>query len=120
MCGTFRPLMIVAPMGPQAAECLSPELVLILAPEEAAAVRRSLPDPGRFSTAVAIRPAARRSSSTLQRAVGSTALYAGVLAVTVTPLALMLKAVPSGHRGTAPEATLRVDHNLRAQRNHPH
>ena len=119
MCGASLRLIILAPMGPQAAQCLSPELVLVLPPAEAAAARRSLPEPPWVSTSL-IRQAAPSSRSRTRRAAGLAAVYAGVVAVTVTPLALMMKAVPSGHHGIAPQASLQVDHNLRTERHHPH
>jgi hypothetical protein len=111
-------LMIVLPMGPNAAERLSPELVLVLPPEEAALARLSLPDPVRFAPLPV--PAVRRSSLTLRRAAGLVALYTGVLAVTVTPLGLMLKAVPTGHRSVAHDVAPRVDRDLPARPHHTH
>ncbi len=72
---------------------LSPELVLILPPEVAAIARMTLPDPGSFASTPAAAPARRVYS--LERAVTLAAVYAAVLAVTIPPLGLMLRAVPT-------------------------
>ena len=75
---------------------LSPELVLILPPEVAAIARMTLPDPGSFASAPAQTSPARRVFS-LERAATLASVYAAVVAITVPPLALMLKAAPTRH-----------------------
>jgi hypothetical protein len=86
-------------------EQLSPELVLILPPEVAAVARLTVPDPGSFAAAAAAPPAAERVFS-LERAATLAAVYAAVVAVTVPPVGLMLRALPSHHR-EAPLSNLR-------------
>jgi hypothetical protein len=98
-------------MSPQPPQ-LSPELVLILPPEVAAIARMTLPDPP-FASPPAARSAARRGRSPRRVAVLA-AVYAVAAALTLTPLALAMRAVPS-HR-----APLRVNHELRADRNDAH
>ena len=80
-------------MPPEPRPQLSPELVLILPPEAAAIARMALPDPAFASPAVA-RPAARRGLSP-RRVAGLAAVYATAAAVTITPLVLAFRAVPS-------------------------
>ena len=77
-------------------EQLSPELVMILPPEVAAIARMTLPDPGSLASVPSMPSAARRVYS-LERAATLAAVYAAVVAVTVPPLGLMLRAVPT-HR----------------------
>jgi hypothetical protein len=91
------------------AERLSPELVLVSPPDVAAAARAALPD-SFFSATAAAQPPARRTPSSVGRAAGLAAVYAASLAVTLTPLGLMLKAVPSGPQGSPKSA----DHVERA------
>jgi hypothetical protein len=77
-------------------EPLSPELVLVSPPEVAAAARLALPDRV-FTPVSSARPPARgtRRSMSIPRAAGLASVYVDAAAVTVTPLALMLKVVPS-------------------------
>jgi hypothetical protein len=114
----MRPLpqrrIIVVVHDAAALEQLSPELVMILPPEVAAIARMTLPDPGSLASVPSTTSAARRVYS-LDRAVTLAAVYAAVVAVTVPPLALMLRAAPA-HMAQP----LRVNHDLRAERNHPH
>jgi hypothetical protein len=91
---------------------LSPELVLILPPEVAAIARMTLPDPSSSPPAPAAAPAGRVFS--LERAATLASIYAAVVAVTVPPLALMLRAVP--HR----PAKSGMNQHLRAERNDAH
>jgi hypothetical protein len=91
---------------------LSPELVLILPPEVAAIARMTLPDPGSFSSAPAATPTGRVFS--LERAATLASIYAAVVAITVPPLAFMVRAVP--HRPTKSG----VNQHLRAERNDAH
>jgi hypothetical protein len=100
-------------MTPQPPPQLSPELVLILPPEVAAIARMTLPGPPFASPPVA-RSAARRGRSP-RRVALLVGLYVLAAALTVTPLALAMKAVPS-HR----THVLRVNHELRADRNDAH
>jgi hypothetical protein len=100
-------------MPPEPHTELSPELVLILPPEVAAIARMTLPEPAFASPAVA-RPAPRRGLSP-RRAAGLVAVYATAAALTVTPLALAFRAVPS-HRAQH----LPANHDLRAHRNDAH
>jgi hypothetical protein len=100
-------------MAPEPLPQLSPELVLILPPEVAAIARMTLPDPSFASPAVA-RPTVRHRLSP-RRAVGVAAVYAAAAALTITPLALAFKAVPS-HR--APHGPVNPD--LRAERTDAH
>jgi hypothetical protein len=95
-------------------EQLSPELVMIMPPEVAAIARMTLPEPGSLASVPATASAARRVYS-LERAATLAAVYAAVVAVTIPPLALMLRAVPA-HKAQP----LRVNHYLRAERNHAH
>ena len=74
-------------------EPLSPELVLVSPPEVAALVRHALPV-SFVSSAPAAQPPARRSY--LRRAAGFAAFYVAAFAVTVTPLCLILQALPNG------------------------
>jgi hypothetical protein len=92
---------------------LSPELVLILPPDAAAIARLSLPEPGFASPPRG--PSAARRGLTPRRVATLAGVYALAAALTVTPLALAMKAVPS-HR----TQHLRVNHDLRADRNDPH
>ncbi len=94
---------------------LSPELVLILPPEVAAIARMTLPDPAGFVSSSAVSPRSSRVFS-LERAATLASVYAAVVAITVPPLAFMLRAVPA--HGAKPE--LRVNQHLRAKRNHAH
>jgi hypothetical protein len=91
---------------------LSPELVLILPPEVAAIARMTLAEPDRGSPPRPRRAGRRR---TLRRALGLASIYAAVLVLTGTPLALAMRAVPAHG-----EPQLRVDHQLRAHRNDAH
>ena len=82
-------------MPDESLQQLSPELVLVLPPEAAAVARLTLPGPGSFaSPPAAATPAARRVFS-LERAATLAAVYSAVVAITVPPLALMLRALPS-------------------------
>lgn len=81
-------------------EQLSPELVLILPAEAAAVARLTLPQPGSFASVAAPTSPARRVYS-LERAATLAALYAAVVAITVPPLALMLRAVPAHNPAAA-------------------
>jgi hypothetical protein len=100
-------------MSPPQPPQLSPELVLILPPEVAAIARMTLPESGFASPPVA-RSDARRGFAS-RRVVVLAGVYALAAALTLTPLALAMKAVPS-HR----TQQLRVNHDLRADRNDPH
>ena len=80
-------------MPPEPRFQLSPELVLILPPEVAAIARMTLPDPA-FASPTVARPAARRGLSP-RRVAGLAAVYAAAAALTLTPLVLALRAVPS-------------------------
>lgn len=95
---------------------LSPELVLILPPEVAAIARMTLPDPGTLTSSATADASTARRVFSLQRAATLASIYAAVVAVTVPPLAFMLRAVPAH----APKARLGVDHNLRPERNQAH
>jgi hypothetical protein len=106
--------IIVRTMSSEPVPQLSPELVLILPPEVAAIARMTLPEPA-FASPAGARRSGRRAFSR-RRAAELAALYTLALALTLTPLGLVMKAVP-GHRASHP---LRVDHDLRSQRNDPH
>jgi hypothetical protein len=94
-----RGRIIVGRMSPEPPPQLSPELVLVLPPEVAAIARMSLPEPC-FS------PARSRPLHTLspRRAASVAALYASVLALTLTPLALLLKTMPAHRAAPGPPA----------------
>jgi hypothetical protein len=90
-------------MPPQPPPQLSPELVLILPPEVAAIARMTLPEP---RAPVAPRRRERRPAQLA-------GIYAVALALTLTPFALAMKAVPRAK-------PLPVNQHLRADRNHAH
>ena len=77
-------------------EQLSPELVMIMPPEVAAIARMTLPEPGSLASVSVTASTARRVYS-LERAATLAAVYSAVLAITIPPLGLMLRAVPT-HR----------------------
>ena len=97
-------------MQPDPLPQLSPELVLILPPEVAAIAQMTLPTP-----AGAVADAAPRRTVSLKHVAGICSLYAFILALTITPLGLAMKAAPSRHA-----RALRAHDELRADRNHPH
>ena len=78
-------------------EQLSPELVMIMPPEVAAVARMTLPEPGSLASVPVVTTSAARRVYSLERAATLAAVYAAVVAVTIPPLALMLRAVPA-HR----------------------
>lgn len=90
-------------MPPQPPPQLSPELVLILPPEMAAIARMTLPEPRTEAV-----PARRK-----RRPAQLAGVYAVALALTLTPFALAMKAVPRAK-------PLPVNQHLRADRNHAH